>query len=400
MSSKPPRDVRDPLARRIERHVPPGLRSRALHAMSARAALGQFVLQRCAECRAVTYPPRDICPHCWGELVWDAMPGGASVVAQTTIRVTTDLYFRDHLPWRIGTVALDVGPVAIAHLHAKLTVGDRAEMRLMLDKGGNAALFAIPVEGGAEMADLQWREFVVPVKDRTILVTDGDGATGKAVIAAFLAAGAGSIVAGSSAPARPIGSDARSGAVRTIPLDLTDSTSVSECFTGIAGPLDIVVNTTRFVRTGGISRGNLVDQKRMLDIAVLGFLRLAQAAVPLLAGRPSAAFVDLLSIHALAGEAGFAAFSAGEAARHSLLQSFRHEMRDTGVRVISVFAGPTDDEDHQSVPMPKVAPARLAQGVIEAIETGREQLCVGDVAIDAMDRWLADPILYAREKNL
>ena len=75
-------------------------------------------------------------------------------------------------------------------------------------------------------------------------------------------------------------------------------------------------------------------------------------------------------------------------------------MRDTGVRVISVFAGPTDDEDHQSVPMPKVAPARLARAVIEALEAGREQLCVGDVAIDAMDRWLADPILYAREKNL
>lgn len=400
MNAKPPREVRDPLARRIETHVPPGPRSRALHAMSARAALGRFVLQGCAQCRAITYPPRDICPHCWGELAWQAVPSGASIVAQTTIRVTTDLYFRDHLPWRIGTVALDAGPIAIAHLHADLTAGDRAEMRLMLDKGGNAALFAIPVDGGADMADLQWREFVVPVRDRTILVTDGDHAIGKAVIGALQAAGARSIVAGTSTPARPIGSDARFGPVRTIPLDLTDSISVSECFTGIAGPLDIVVNTARLVRTGGISRGNLVDQKRMLDVAVLGFLRLAQAAVPLLAGRPAAAFVDLLSIHALAGEADFASFSAGEAARHSLLQSFRHEMRGTGVRVISIFSGPTDDEDHQSVPMPKVAPARLAQGVIEALEAGREQLCVGDVAIDAMDRWLADPTLYAREKNL
>jgi NADP-dependent 3-hydroxy acid dehydrogenase YdfG/uncharacterized OB-fold protein len=400
MSSKPPRDARDPLARRIERHVPPGLRSRALHAMSARAAWGRLVLQRCAQCRAITYPPRDICPHCWGELAWEAVPGAASVVAQTTIRATTDLYFRDHLPWRIGTVALDAGPVAIAHLHADLTVGDRADIRLMLDKGGNAALFAIPDDGGADMADLQWREFVVPVKERTILVTDGDNAVGKAVIAALLAAGARSIVAGTSTPARPIGSDVRSAQVHTIPLDMTDSISVSECFTGIAGPLDIVVNTARLVRTGGISRGSLVDQKRMLDVAVLGFLRLAQAAVPLLAGRPSAAFVDLLSIHALAGEADFASFSAVEAARHSLLQSFRHEMRGTGVRVISIFSGPTDDEDHQSVPMPKVAPARLARAVIEALEAGREQLCVGDVAIDAMDRWLADPTLYAREKNL
>ena len=67
---------------------------------------------------------------------------------------------------------------------------------------------------------------------------------------------------------------------------------------------------------------------------------------------------------------------------------------------MSVFTGPTDDEHHQSVPPPKVAPARLAKDVVNALETGREQTCVGDVASDAMERWLADPALYAREKNL
>lgn len=400
MTAGPSRDKRNPLARKTERHIPPGYRSRAMHAMSARAAQGRFVLQACAECRAVTYPPRDVCPKCWGELGWEDQARGATVTSETIIRATIDLYFRNHLPWRMGKVTLDAGPVALAHLHDDLKVGDRARMELMLDKGGNAALFAVPAEGDTGMTDRQWREFVVPVRDRTVLVSDGRNATGRAMIGALKAAGAASIVIGLPQPARPLGDISEMEGVRVVPLDLTDSRSVSECLTGIGGPLDIVVNTSRFVRTGSVSGGSLLDQKKALDVGVLGFLRLAQAAAPLLKGRPSSAFVDVLSIHALAGEAGFAGFSAGEAARLSLLQSFRHEMRAEGVRVITVFSGPIDDEDHQSVPLPKIAPANLAKGVVEALQKGREQFCIGDVAIDAMDRWLADPALYIREKNI
>jgi len=402
MTAKPRREPRDPLARRQEKHVPPGARSRAMQAMSARAATGRFVLQTCVNCQTVTYPPRDVCPKCWNELVWADQVRGATVLSETTIRVTTDLYFRDHLPWRMGKVALDAGPVALAHLHQDLKPGDPAEMHLLLDKRGNAALFATPSGGAFDMSDPQWREFVVSVRDSTVLVSDGSSAVGRAIVSALRAAGAGSIIAGSPQPSRaPQSSDAFASieGVRSVRLDLTDARSITECLTGIGGPLDIVVNTARFMRSGGITAGRLLDQKRALEIGVVGFMRLAQASAPLLRTRRASAFVDILSIHALAAEAGFAGYSAAEAARLSLVQSFRHEMRAEGVRVVSVFAGPIDDEDHQSVPLPKLAPARLAQGVIEAIEKGREQLCVGDAAQDAMDRWFDDPALYIREKN-
>jgi NAD(P)-dependent dehydrogenase (short-subunit alcohol dehydrogenase family)/uncharacterized OB-fold protein len=372
--------------------------------MSARAATGRFVLQDCVDCGFVTYPPRDTCPKCWGALAWTDHPRGAQVVSETTIRVTTDLYFRDHLPWRMGKVALDAGPVALAHLHGGLKVGDRAEIQLVLDRGGNAALFALPDGGDPDMTDRQWREFVVPVKDRTILVSDARGAIGRSIVGALHAAGARLVVAGMAPPARTADlSDelfALDG-VQPVPLDLTDQVSVVECMSKIGGPLDIVINSARFVRAGGVSRdGNLTDQRRAFELSAMGLSRLAQSCAPLLSGRPSAAFVDILSAHALAPDAGLAAYSASEAARHSLLQSFRHEMRSTGVRVLSVFTGPTDDEDHQSVPPPKVPPARIARGVIAALEGGLEQSCIGDVAADALKRWTEDPALYAREKNL
>ncbi|MWV26869.1 SDR family NAD(P)-dependent oxidoreductase [Aurantiacibacter rhizosphaerae] len=398
------RETRDPIARKKARHLSPPARSRAMHAMSARAAQGRFVLQKCCDCGEITYPPRDACPVCWGELTWQDVPAGALVLSETTIRVSTDLYFRDHLPWRMGKVALDAGPVALAHLHRDLATHDRAEIRLMLDRGGNAALFAVPPNGDFDMADPQFREFTVPLKGKTVLVTDARSAIGQAVVTALHKAGAGLIIAGIQAPGRQ--SDTQLAAlqldnVQSMPLDIVDQVSLAEALSKIAGPLDLVINTARHVRAGGVSIGsNPVEMRRAFEISAIGMARLAGACAPMLAGRPHGAFVDIISSQALSGAADQSALSAAEAARLSLLQSFRHEMRSSGVRVLSVFVGPVDDEDHQTMPPPKVAPARIAATIVDALQQGREQSCVGDVASDAMARWLDDPMLYAREKNL
>lgn len=404
MSVRSIREKRDPLARKKVRHLPPAVRSSAMHAMSARAAQGRFVLQVCTDCGKATYPPRDGCPVCWGQLAWQECDNGARVLCQTAIHASTDLYFRDHLPWRMGKVALDAGPVALVHLHHDLAPDDRAVIRLMLDRGGNAALFALPSPGVFDMADPQLREFVVPVAGKTVLVSDARSAIGLAVVKAFSTAGAGLIVAGLAPPARA--ADSRNpilllDGVQPVPLDIADPDSVTDALSKIGGPLDIVINTARHVRAGGVSaQANLIEQRRAFEVSAMGFGRLAQACAPMLGGRAHGAFVDVLSIDALSGSASYAAFAAAEAARHSLLQAFRHEMRSTGVRVLSVFTGALEDEHHQSVPPPKVAPARLAAAIVEALQQGREQTSVGDVASDAMSRWLADPALFAREKNL
>ncbi len=404
MTRRAPREDRDPLARKKARPVPPGERSRAMHAMSALAAQGRFVLQVCESCGTATYPPRDACPQCWGDLAWRDCNRGAQVLCETTIRVSTDLYFRDHMPWRMGKIVLDAGPVALAHLHRDLAPDDRAEMHLMLDRGGNAAMVAIPPGGAFDMTDPQLREFVVPVKGATVLVSDARSAIGGAVVKALHMAGARLVVAGLQPPGRAADSlnpILMQDGVQPVPLDIVDPVSVSEALSKIGGPLDIVVNTARHVRQGGVSQhGNLIDQRHAFDICAMGLARLAQACAPMLAGRAAGAFVDIISIDALSGAAGQAGSAAAEAARLSLVQSFRHEMRSAGVRVMSVFTGPTEDEHHQSLPPPKVAPVRLAKAVVDALEKGLEQSCVGEVATDAMQRWLANPALYAREKNL
>ena len=98
--------------------APQGARSRAAHGLTAAAAEGRFALQVCAECAAIIYPARDACPNCLSSrLSYREVDPRGTLVVETTVRTSTDPYFREHTPWRVGTVKLDVGPMIVAHLH-------------------------------------------------------------------------------------------------------------------------------------------------------------------------------------------------------------------------------------------------------------------------------------------
>ncbi|MDD9721127.1 SDR family NAD(P)-dependent oxidoreductase [Sulfitobacter sp. PR48] len=401
---------KDPLVVTRAGHVPPALRSRAATAMAARAGLGRFVLQVCDDCARATYPQRDRCPFCWGELRWQDQPDGAVIEAETTIRSSIDLFFKDHLPWRVGSARLDAGPMATVHLHGDVGQGDRVRMELKLDRSGNPALFAMPEKETPHMADdPQLRVFTADPKYRRILVTDGRTETGQAVAEALLKAGAKTVFLGNADPLMRYPGQDRIEAtpgIEPVRLSLTDTRSIEALAGQLGGRVDIVVNTAQFARQGGVGfGGNLNDLQSGLDLEVTGLMRLAQGFAPALSGRSddgdrsAAAFVDIASIHGLTGRAGFAGSSAAAAARLSLLASLRGEMARTGIRVISVLTGPVDDGWHQNVPPPKTAPAQIARAVVTALQQGQETICADEVAKDVLTRWQDDPLLTIREEN-
>jgi len=192
-----PPERKDPLVRTRAGHVPPTLRSRAAKALAVHAGFGDFVVQYCEQCEKANWPPRDRCANCWSELNFRTVPSGATIEAETTIRASTDLFFKEHLPWRIGTARLDAGPVAIVHLHGDVSQGDRACIQLMLDRGGNPVLFALPKEDTDNMADdSQLRVFTANPKHRRVLITDGRNPVGRAIAEAMVEAEARSIFLG------------------------------------------------------------------------------------------------------------------------------------------------------------------------------------------------------------
>ena len=398
---------KNPILRTRLPTLPPAARSRVALGLTAAAALGRFELQQCADCGAVQYPPREACQNCLSlSLRWKAQPAGGELVARTVLHHSNDLFFRERLPWRLGLVRLDCGPTVVAHLHAGAT--KRVLIKAMLDRAGQAVLAALPEKENADMAsDPQLREFICDPRNRKVLVTDGKTALGQELARSLAAAGAEIVWVGYSEPWKKFpGFDALQSLPQAtlVPLDVTDSRNVRELAAEIGGKVDIVVNNAEHHRTFGIAARQGVDTARAeMDVNYLGLLRLAQELGPAMRSRgadgqaSAVAWVNVLSIYALANFPPHGTFSASKAAAHSLAQCLRAEMRPAGVRVVNVFPGPLDDEWNQLLPPPKIAPAALAAAIVKGLKEGVEDLYPGDVAQEWLERWRDNPKALERE---
>lgn len=255
--------------------------------------------------------------------------------------------------------------------------------------------------------DRQLREFTCDPKHRKVLVTDGKGAVGQALVKALAAAGAELIWVGYAEPWKRFpGFDELQALpqVTLVPLDVTDSKNVRELAAEIGGKVDILVNNAELHRSFGIANRHGVETARAeMDVNYFGLLRLAQEFGPAMRSRgadglaSAVAWVNLLSIYALANFPAHGTFSASKAAAQSLAQCLRAEMRPAGVRVVNVYPGPIDDEWNQLLLPPKVAPAALAAAIVKALREGVEDVYPGDVAQEWLERWRDNPKALERE---
>lgn len=405
---RPPR--KNPVLRTPQINLPPGARGRVALGLTAAAAEGRFELQVCEDCGAVQYPPREACRCCVSDrLRWRPQSGAGELLAETRLDHSNDLYFRERLPWRLGTVRLDAGPSVVVHLHGDVgPAPQRVRVGARLDRAGSAVLIGYPEKETPHMADDKMlREMGSDPKFRKLLVTDGKSAVGQAVARALVKAGADIVWVGHAEPWKKLPGLAELAAlpqVTLVPLDVSDERSVGELAGEIGGKVDILVNTAELHRGFGIAARRGTDvAKAEMEVNYFGLLRLAQAFGPALRGRAAdgvahaSAWVNLLSVYALANFPPHGSFSASKAAALSLAQCLRAEMRPAGIRVVNVFPGPVDDEWNQNLPPPKLAPAALASSIVRALQDGVEDVYPGDVAQEWLSRWRDNPKVLERE---
>ena len=402
---------KDPQKRTRVPTLPPQTRSRAALGLAVMAGQGRFALQVCAECAAVQYPPRDACHRCLSvDLPWQDVDPSGTLLAETTIRVSPEPYFRERLPWRMGAVRLDAGPTVNCHLHGEVARGDAVRMALKLDKAGQGVLVALPTEGSEHMQDDPiLRAMSCDPRHRRILITDARAPVALPLARALLEAGAAHVFIGEAEGWRGWpGRSAFEGHddLSLVPLDVTDTTSLARLAGEIGGKTDILINTASFTRPGDLLGGDTVFARDAFETNTLGLIRLAQAFGPGMAARAqdgtnaAAAFVTILSAQALVPDAGFGSFAASQAAARSVALSLRGEFRGSGLRVMNVYTGPLEgDEWFQPLPPPKVSPAALSRAVVQGLVDGLEEVTCGDIARDIHARWRQDAPLLEREKT-
>lgn len=131
--------------------------SAAMREFSRRAGAGGLQMQKCAACSEISWPPRDVCGVCWSDaLQWTGVSSSGAVIATTTLHHSMEKFFSDRLPWRIGLIRLDAGPVVYAHLHHAIKDGDAAKIEAHRDFKGRGVLIALPPQGAVDpkLADL------------------------------------------------------------------------------------------------------------------------------------------------------------------------------------------------------------------------------------------------------
>jgi len=404
---RPPK--KDPQKRTTSPTLPPFARSRKAIAFTTAAAEGRFALQVCDDCRHVTYPPREVCPKCWSmDLHWRDVATGGELIAETTLRTSVNTYFRERMPWRIGTIQLDAGPTVLAHVHGDVNEYARVRMIARTDKSGQGVMLAMPEEETSNMADdRQLRTLTCNPKFRRALVTDGRTELGQCMVKALAEAGASRIFVGIAEEWRPYAGQeqlVQIPGVETMPLDVTDTISVNELAAEMGDKADILINTAEYVRPGSaLDRHGVTLARDEMETNYFGLMRLIQAFGPGMRARgadgdnSACAWVNLLSVYALANWPVYGTTSASQAAALSLCQGLRGDFAGSGVKVINLLFGPLEESWRQPLPPPKVTPQRLADTVIHALREGIENVTLGPVAEDVVKRYKEDPFVLERE---
>lgn len=170
------------------------------------------------------------------------------------------------------------------------------------------------------------------------LVTGGGSGIGAAIAARLVAAGGQVAILDLDPGTHP---EDLFG-VRT---DVADDESVRAAVAAVAdhfGRLDIVVNNAGVGAQGSVEDNDDEEWHRVLDINLLGVVRVSRAALPLLRRSPAAAIVNTCSIAATAGLPQRALYSASKGAVLSLTRAMAADHLREGIRVNCVTPGTAD----------------------------------------------------------
>ncbi|WP_028924110.1 SDR family NAD(P)-dependent oxidoreductase [Pseudonocardia acaciae] len=128
--------------------------------------------------------------------------------------------------------------------------------------------------------------------------------------------------------------------------DVTDQESVDSAVDAavarLGGGLDILVNNAGIGAQGTVEANPLDEWHRVLDVNVLGMVRLTRAALPHLRASRAAAIVNTCSIAATAGLPNRALYSASKGAVQSLTLAMAADHVGEGIRVNCVNPGTAD----------------------------------------------------------
>ncbi|MFL5735776.1 MAG: SDR family NAD(P)-dependent oxidoreductase [Actinomycetota bacterium] len=166
------------------------------------------------------------------------------------------------------------------------------------------------------------------------LVTGGGSGIGAATAALLLDRGAEVAVLDREPSAAPDGA-------RRLIADVTDYVAVKAAL-GELDRLDVLVNNAGIGAIGDVTADDDAEWHHVLDVNLIGAVRVTRAALPLLRHSEHAAIVNTSSVLAVVGVPNRALYSASKGALYSLTLAMAADHIKEGIRVNAVAPGTAD----------------------------------------------------------
>ena len=106
---------------------------------------GELVLQHCADCAFIVFPPRTLCPRCWSEaLAWKRSDGTGVIVSYSRVYSHVTEPFASESPIVLAEIGLEDGGALLARVVTSTPESIESGMRVELVPMPDAARYTLP----------------------------------------------------------------------------------------------------------------------------------------------------------------------------------------------------------------------------------------------------------------
>ena len=241
----------------------------------------------------------------------------------------------------------------------------------------------------------------VELAGRTVAVTGAGSGIGRALALRFAAQGNPVAICDADEGSLAETAEAIAGPVLSEPLDVRDRHGQMAWAARVAdwapAPIGAVINNAGVTVMQRAADGAPEDDEWVMDVNFWGVVHGTRAFLPILLQQDSGAVVNVSSVFGLIGWPTQSAYCASKFAVRGYTESLRHELRETGVRAITVHPGGiatriteharfhVDDLgrtdrgalEREFKRVARTSPDRAAATIQRGIEAGRSRILIG-----------------------
>jgi|ERR1700752_230961 len=228
------------------------------------------------------------------------------------------------------------------------------------------------------------------IEGKRILVTGASRGLGRALVAAFISAGAGRVFAGTRREEDRQRLKTELPQVVPVQLDVTNDADVERAPEW--GTIDILVNNAGVACFGNPLTMDFAEVRKELEVNYLGMLRVTRAVVPAMIHQHDGMIVNVATAFAKVNLPLIGTYCATKSALLSLGQALRAYLAEENVRVITVMPTTIDTDMSRGADVPKMTTEFVAAEILKAIREEKHDPPIGDEAHGVLEGLMKDPL--------